>query len=90
MESVIIVVAWVSSALEPDLGIHGRVIAHAAQDHLPLPVGVLLLTTIMAIVLPTVVSYLLEPASFLPSHQRMLKGKSSYLRASGARGWVSV
>ena len=63
MESAIIVVAWVSSALEPDLEIHGRVIAHAARDHLPLPVGALLLATIMAIVLSTAGSYLLAPAS---------------------------
>ena len=62
MESAIILCAWVASSLEPDLEIHGRVIAFAARDHLPPLLGAFMLTTIMAIVLSTAGSYLLAPA----------------------------
>ena len=65
MEFAIIVTAWITSALEPDLEIHGRVIAYAARDHLPPFIGALLLTSIMAIVLSTAGSYLLAPATCL-------------------------
>ena len=79
MESAIIVVAWISSALEPNLEIHGRVIAHAARGHLPLPLGALLLTTIMAIVLSTAGSYLLAPASCIirDVYQRFVNPQAS-------------
>ncbi len=63
MEVAIIVTAWVASALEPNLSDHGRVIAFAAKDHLPVAIGALMLTTIMAIVLSTAGSYLLAPAT---------------------------
>ncbi len=65
MESAIILCAWVASSLEPDLEIHGRVIAFAARDHLPPLLGAFMLTTIMAIVLSTAGSYLLAPATCL-------------------------
>lgn len=63
MELTIILTAWVASSLEPDLEIHGRVIAYASRDHLPVALGALMLTTIMAIVLSTAGSYLLAPAT---------------------------
>ncbi len=63
MELMIIATAWVASSLEPNLEIHGRVIAYAARDHLPTALGALMLTTIMAIVLSTAGSYLLAPAT---------------------------
>lgn len=63
MEMAIIATAWVGSALEPELDIPGRVIAYAARDYLPVPLGALLLTTIMAIVLSTASSYLLAPST---------------------------
>ncbi len=63
MEFMIIFTAWVCSALEPNLQIHGRVIAYASRDHLPIWIGALMLTTIMAIVVSTAESYLLVPAT---------------------------
>jgi SSS family solute:Na+ symporter/sodium/proline symporter len=65
MEMAIILTAWVASSLEPGLEIPGRVIAFASRDHLPLALGALMLTTIMAIVLSTAGSYLLSPATAL-------------------------
>lgn len=65
MEFMIILTAWVASSLEPNLQIHGRVIAYASRDHLRLPLGALMLTTIMAIILSTASSYLLAPATCL-------------------------
>lgn len=63
MEFAIIVTAWVATSLQPGLEIPGRVIAFASRDHLPLALGALMLTTIMAIVLSTAGSYLLSPAT---------------------------
>lgn len=63
MEFMIIFTAWVCSALEPNLQIHGRVIAYASRDHLPVWIGALMLTTIIAIVVSTAESYLLVPAT---------------------------
>jgi SSS family solute:Na+ symporter/sodium/proline symporter len=63
MEFMIIFTAWVCSALEPNLQIHGRVIAYASRDHLPVAIGALMLTTIIAIVVSTAESYLLVPAT---------------------------
>ncbi len=79
MELAIILTAWVASSLEPDLEIHGRVIAFAARDHLPLALGALLLTTIMAIVLSTAASYLLAPATCLVRdiYQRFINPQAS-------------
>lgn len=79
MEFTIILTAWVASALEPDLGIHGRVIAYASRDHLPVILGVLMLTTIMAIVLSTAGSYLLAPATCLVRdlYQRFIDPRAS-------------
>ena len=79
METAIILCAWVASSLEPDLEIHGRVIAYAARDHLPALLGALLLTTIMAIILSTAGSYLLAPATSLVRdiYQRFLNPQAS-------------
>ncbi len=79
MECSIIVVAWFASALEPNIEIHGRVIAYAARDHLPKAIGALLLTTIMAIVLSTAIAYLLAPATVIVRdiYQRFLNPKVS-------------
>jgi SSS family transporter len=65
MECAIIVTAWLASGLEPNLEIPGRVIAYAARDHLPVAIGALLLTTIMAIILSTAIAYLLAPSTVL-------------------------
>ena len=79
METAIILCAWVASSLEPDLEIHGRVIAYAARDHLPALLGAFMLTTIMAIVLSTAGSYLLAPATCLVRdiYQRFLHPQAS-------------
>ncbi len=79
MELTIIVTAWVASSLEPNLEIHGRVIAFAARDHLPLLLGALLLTTIMAIILSTAGSYLLAPATCIVRdiYQRFVNPEAS-------------
>lgn len=63
MESMIILAAWVGSGLEPNLEVHGRVIAYAARDYLPVSLGAIVMTTIMAIILSTAISYLLVPAT---------------------------
>ena len=63
MESMIILTAWVASGLEPNLAIHGRVIAYAARDYLPVFFGAIVMTTIIAIILSTAISYLLVPAT---------------------------
>ncbi len=68
MELMIIFTAWVSSALEwqgGNLERPGRVIAYVARDHLPVALGALLLTTIMAVIVSTAISYLLVPATAL-------------------------
>lgn len=79
MESMIILTAWVASALEPNLQIHGRVIAYAARDHLPVFLGAIVLTTIMAIILSTAISYLLVPATAIMRdvYQRFINPKAS-------------
>jgi len=79
MEIAIIVTAWVASALVPDIETPGRVIAFAARDHLPLALGALMLTTIMAIVLSTAGSYLLSPATAIVRdiYQRFLNPEAS-------------
>lgn len=68
MELMIILTAWAASALEwqgGQLERPGRVIAYAARDHLPVWLGALVLTTIMAIIVSTAISYLLVPATAL-------------------------
>jgi SSS family transporter len=68
MELMIIFTAWASSALEWQGGAlerPGRVIAYVARDHLPVALGALLLTTIMAVIVSTAISYLLVPATAL-------------------------
>ena len=79
MECAIIVTAWLASGLEPNLEIPGRVIAYAAKDHLPMALGALLLTTIMAIVLSTAIAYLLAPATVIVRdiYQRFINPKAS-------------
>jgi SSS family solute:Na+ symporter/sodium/proline symporter len=68
MELMIILTAWAGSALEwqgGQLDIPGRVIAYVARDYLPVWLGALVLTTIMAIIVSTSISYLLVPATSL-------------------------
>ncbi len=79
MECAIIVTAWLASGLEPNLEIPGRVIAYAARDHLPLALGALLLTTIMAIILSTAIAYLLAPSTVLVRdiYHRFINPKAS-------------
>ena len=65
MECSIVVTAWFASALEPNVEVHGRVIAYAARDYLPIALGALLLMTIMAIILSTAIAYLLAPSTVI-------------------------
>ena len=82
MELMIIFTAWVASALEwqgGQLQTPGRVIAYAARDYLPTALGALLLTTIMAIIVSTAISYLLVPATALVRdlYQRFINPQAS-------------
>jgi SSS family transporter len=79
MECSIIAAAWFASGLEPNLEIPGRVIAFASKDHLPVVLGALLLTTIMAIVLSTAIAYLLAPSTVVVRdiYQRFINPKAS-------------
>jgi Na+/proline symporter len=68
MELMIILTAWVGSALEwqgGNLVRPARVIAYVARDHLPVVLGALLMTTIMSVIVSTAISYLLVPATAL-------------------------
>jgi len=66
MELMIILTAWAGSALEwqgGNLVRPGRVLAYVARDFLPVWLGAVLMTTIMAIIVSTAISYLLVPAT---------------------------
>lgn len=66
MDVMIIVTAWICSALEwnnPSLLHHGRIIAYAAKDFLSPVLGAILMTVILSIVISTAISYLLNPAT---------------------------
>jgi SSS family transporter len=82
MELMIIFTAWVCSALEwqgGGLERPGRVIAYAARDHLPRALGALVMTTIIAIIISTAISYLLVPATALVRdlYQRFINPQAS-------------
>lgn len=82
MELMIIFTAWVASALEwqdPALKNPGHVIAFAARNYLPVALGALLLTTIMAVIVSTAISYLLVPATALVRdvYQRFINPNAS-------------
>lgn len=82
MEMMIIFTAWAASAIEwqgGQLQIPGRVIAYVARDHLPLLLGALVMTTVIAIVLSTAISYLLVPATALVRdvYQRFINPRAS-------------
>jgi solute:Na+ symporter, SSS family len=82
MELMIIVVAWVGSALEwqdGNLARPARVIAYVARDHMPVALGALLMTTIMAVIVSTAISYLLVPATALVRdiYQRFINPRAS-------------
>jgi SSS family solute:Na+ symporter/sodium/proline symporter len=82
MELMIIFTAWASSAVEwqgGKLEQPGRVIAYVARDHLPIWLGAAVLTTIMAIIVSTAISYLLVPATALVRdlYQRFINPKAS-------------
>jgi SSS family solute:Na+ symporter len=82
MELMIIFTAWSSSAIEwqgGNLERPGRVIAYVARDHLPIWLGAAVLTTIMAIIVSTAISYLLVPATALVRdlYQRFINPKAS-------------
>lgn len=82
MELMIIATAWAASALEwqgGKLERPGRVIAYVARDHLPVWLGALVLTTIMAIIVSTAISYLLVPATALVRdlYQRFINPQAS-------------
>jgi solute:Na+ symporter, SSS family len=82
MELMIIVAAWVASALEwqgGQLKTPGRVLAYVARDYLPLWLGATLMTTIMAVIVSTAISYLLVPATALVRdlYQRFINPEAS-------------
>ncbi|HEY0006408.1 MAG TPA: sodium:solute symporter family protein [Pyrinomonadaceae bacterium] len=82
MELMIIFTAWAASAIVwqgGKLERPGRVIAYVARDHLPVWLGALVLTTIMAIIISTAISYLLVPATALVRdlYQRFINPKAS-------------
>ncbi|MCI0665747.1 MAG: sodium:solute symporter family protein [Acidobacteria bacterium] len=82
MELMIVFTAWVASALEwqgGELRNPGRVIAYVARDHMPIALGALLLTTIMAVIVSTAISYLLVPATALVRdiYQRFINPQAS-------------
>jgi SSS family solute:Na+ symporter len=82
MELMIVFTAWVASALEwqgGQLKQPGRVIAYVAQNHLPVALGALLMTTIMAVIVSTAISYLLVPATALVRdvYQRFINPNAS-------------
>jgi SSS family transporter len=82
MELMIILAAWVASALEwqgGNLQTPGRVLAYVARDHLPIWLGATLLTTIMAVIVSTAISYLLVPATALVRdiYQRFINPNAS-------------
>jgi Na+/proline symporter len=82
MEWTIVAAGWVGSALEWQggrLDVPGRVIAYAARDFLPLWLGAVMMTTIMAVIVSTSISYLLVPATALVRdvYQRFLNPSAS-------------
>src|SRR5262245_38640393 len=82
MELMIIFTAWVASSLEwqgGELRNPGRVIAYVARDHLPVALGALLLTTIIAVIVSTAISYLLVPATAIVRdiYQRFINPQAS-------------
>ena len=82
MELLIILTALAGSALEwrgGELERPGRVLAYVARDYLPVGLGAVLLTTIMAIIMSTAISYLLVPATSLVRdvYQRFLNPQAS-------------
>jgi solute:Na+ symporter, SSS family len=82
MELMIIATAWVSSSIEwqdGKLQIPSRVIAYVARDHLPVWLGAIVLTTIMAVILSTSISYLLVPATAIVRdiYQRFVNPKAA-------------
>lgn len=82
MELMIIFTAWAGSALEWQGG-HlerpGRVIAYVALKHLPVWLGAIVMTTIMAVIVSTAISYLLVPATALVRdvYQRFINPQAS-------------
>jgi len=82
MELMIIFTAWAGSALEWQGG-HlerpGRVIAYVALKHLPVWLGAIVMTTIMAVIVSTAISYLLVPATALVRdvYQRFINPRAS-------------
>lgn len=82
MELMIIVTAWAASAVVWQGGQFkqpGRIIAYVARDYLPVWLGALVLTTIMAIIVSTAISYLLVPATAIirDIYQRFINPQAS-------------
>jgi len=82
MELMIILTAWAGSALEwqgGNLERPGRVLAYVSRDYLPVWLGAVLMTTIMAIIVSTAISYLLVPATAIVRdvYQRFINPQAS-------------
>ncbi len=65
IELLIIACAWISSSLIPDAANGRHVLIYASAQFLPLPLGAIMLTTIVGIIISTADSYLLVPATTL-------------------------
>ena len=65
VEVMIILTAWMASALNPGLETPGRVIVFAAFNNLPVILGTVIISTVIAIIVSTADSYLLVPATSL-------------------------
>lgn len=65
IELLIIASAWVSSSMIAEATNGKHVLIYAAHRFLPLPLGIIMLTTIVGIIISTADSYLLVPATSL-------------------------
>ncbi|MCI5072566.1 sodium:solute symporter family protein [bacterium] len=79
VELAIIFMAMIGQVLEPDLANPGKVIAVLAIKHVPMILGVVMITVIAAVVVSTGDSYLLSPATSFARdiYQSFLRPKAS-------------
>lgn len=79
VEFAIMLSALAARVLLPEMEIPGRVLAYAARDFLPTVLGVVIFTSVTAIVISTADSYLLSPSTALTRdvYQRFLRKNAS-------------
>jgi len=96
MELIIIVTAWVASSIEwqgGNLQTPARIIAYVARDHMPVWLGAMLMTTIIAVIISTSISYLLVPATSIirDVYQRFINPKATEHKLVWLlRAWVVI